>query len=84
MSPAVGRCVDVALEVPLAQLGRGRLGQRDDARTARVEVLDEPLDRAALAGRVATLEDDHVLAPESWAQYWNFSSSICSRYFSTS
>ena len=37
----------------------GRRGQGDDAGEARVEVLRDPLDRAALAGRVAALEDDH-------------------------
>ena len=42
---------DVAVEVPLAALGLGRLGQRDHAGGARVEVLHEPLDRAALARR---------------------------------
>jgi hypothetical protein len=34
-------------------------GQRDNPGAARVEVLGEPLDRAALARRVASLEDDH-------------------------
>ena len=52
---------DVAVEVPLASLGLGGLGERDDAGGARVEVLGEPLDRAALAGGVAALEEDHVL-----------------------
>ncbi len=53
----------VALEVPLAALDFGRLLQRDHARAARIQVLHEALDRAALAGRVATLEQDHDLLP---------------------
>jgi hypothetical protein len=52
--------LDVALEVPLAQFGGRRLGQRDHARRARVQVLGEPLDRAALARGVAALEQDDV------------------------
>ena len=52
--------VDVALEVPLCAFPVSRLLQRDDAGTARVEVLHEPLDRAALACRVAALEHDDV------------------------
>ena len=51
--------LDVALEVPLAALGVGRFLQRDDPRTPRVQVLHQALDRAALAGRVAALEQDH-------------------------
>jgi len=50
---------DVPLEVPLGALPVGRLLQRHDPRAARVEVLHEPLDRAALAGGVAALEHDH-------------------------
>ncbi len=49
---------DVALEVPLAALALGRRGQSDDPRHARVEVLGDPLDHAALACGVAALEDD--------------------------
>src|SRR4029453_14165311 len=49
------------MEVPLAALSLGRLGQSNDTRGTRVEVLHETLDRAALAGRVAALEQDHVL-----------------------
>jgi hypothetical protein len=51
----------VALEVPLAALELGGLLQRDHARAARVQVLHEALDRAALAGGVAALEQDHHL-----------------------
>ena len=57
---AGGRQVrDVALEVPLRQLALGGRRQGDDARDAGVQVLRDPLDRAALAGGVAALEDDH-------------------------
>jgi len=51
------------LEVPLAALGLAGFFQRHHARAARVEVLHEALDGAALAGGVAALEDDdHPLA----------------------
>src|SRR5450755_703939 len=51
--------LDVALEVPLPAFHLARLLERDDAGTARVEVLHEALDRAALACGVPTLEQDH-------------------------
>src|SRR4051794_26659763 len=54
---------DVAVEVPLAALGLGGLGERDDAGGTGVEVLGEPLDGAALARGVAALEEDQVLGP---------------------
>ncbi len=58
--------VDVALEVPLAALAVARCRQRGDPGDAGVEVLGDPLDRAALAGRVATLEDhDDQARPRS-------------------
>ena len=54
---AAGRqVVDVALEVPLAALGVAGRRQRDDAGAARVEVLGQRPDGAALAGGVAALE----------------------------
>jgi hypothetical protein len=56
--PGRGQVRDVALEVPLGALALGRLLQRHHPRPARVEVLHEPLDRAALARRVAPLEQD--------------------------
>ncbi len=61
---AAGRQVlHVALEVPLALLDRSRLLERDDARAAWVEMLHEALDRAALARRVTSFEqDDDALA----------------------
>jgi hypothetical protein len=52
--------IDITLEVPLCTFAFGRLLQRDHSGAARVEVLHEPLDGAALAGRIAALEHDHV------------------------
>jgi hypothetical protein len=57
--PGRGQMLDVPLEVPLGALALGRLGQRHDPRDARVEVLRDPFDRAALARRVPALEDHH-------------------------
>src|SRR5262245_19906268 len=55
---ARGRQVlDIALEVPPRPLPFGRRGKRDDPGNAGVEVLRDPLDRAALSGRIAALED---------------------------
>ncbi len=48
--------LDVPLEVPLRPLPLGGLRQGDHAGRPRVRVLRDPLDRAALAGRVPTLE----------------------------
>ena len=76
--------VDVALEVPLGALALGGLLQRDDARPARVEVLHEPLDGAALACRVTALEHDDVPCPLAWLHFCSFSNSICSRRFCSS
>jgi hypothetical protein len=53
--------LDVALEVPLGGFAVVRLLQRDDGGATRVEVLGEPLDRVALAGRVPALEQDQDL-----------------------
>src|SRR6056297_918600 len=53
--------LDIALEIPLPALLVGGLVQRDDAGLAGVQVLHEALDRAALAGRVAPLEQHHEL-----------------------
>jgi hypothetical protein len=55
--------LDVALEIPLPAFLVGGLVQRHDARLARVQVLHEALDRAALAGRVAPLEEHHEFLP---------------------
>jgi hypothetical protein len=55
--------LDVTLEIPLRLFAVGRLVQRHHARTTRIEVLGKPLDGAALAGRVAALEQhDDLLA----------------------
>jgi hypothetical protein len=51
--------LDVPLEEPLGLLPLGRRGEGGDARDARVEVLGDALDRAALACGVAALEDHH-------------------------
>ena len=48
----------IALDVHLRLLALGRRGQRDDAEDARADALGDRLDRAALAGAVAPLEDD--------------------------
>ena len=61
--PSGGQMLDVALEVPLRALPVRRLVQRHDARTARVEVLGEALDGAALAGGVAALEHQDDALP---------------------
>ena len=79
-SPAVGKCVDVALVVPLAALGLGRLGQRHVARGSGVHVFAQRLDRAALAGRVAPLEHAACARlPLACIQASILTSSICSR-----
>jgi hypothetical protein len=58
-----GQMLDVALEVPLPALLVGGFVQRHDTGLARVQMLHEALDRAALAGRVAALEEhDELLA----------------------
>ncbi len=55
---ACGRqLLHVPLEVPLRGLALGGLGQRDVLGDARVRVLHDALDHAALARRVASLED---------------------------
>ena len=57
-SPAAGKCADVPLDVHLRLLALGRRGQGDDPEHARAHPLGDPLDRAALAGRVPALEHD--------------------------
>jgi hypothetical protein len=51
-----GRVLDVALEEPLDHPGLARGGRRHHPRRPRIEMFQEPLVRAALAGRIATLE----------------------------
>ena len=59
---AGGRQVgQVSLQVHLAALTPGRCRQRNDAKDARTDALREGLDRAALAGPIAALEDDDDL-----------------------
>ena len=53
----------VALKIPLAALDLAGLFQRHDARAPWVEVLHEALDRTALAGGIAPLEQDHHALP---------------------
>ncbi len=47
-----------ALEIPLRLLAVGGLARRVHAGVARAHMLDQPLDRAVLAGAVAALDDD--------------------------
>ena len=57
------KVLHVALHVHLALLAVRRRRQRDDAEDARADALGDRLDRAALAGRVAPLEDDDDAQP---------------------
>jgi hypothetical protein len=66
---------DVALEIPLAAFLVGGLVERHDPRLARVQMLHEALDRAALAGRVAAFEEHDEFLPVSCAHFWTFSNS---------
>ena len=73
--------LDVTLEVPLGLLDVGRLFQRDDAGTARVQVFSEALNGAALTGGIAALEDNQNLlasrlSPELQLQQLNLQSSL--------
>jgi hypothetical protein len=56
----IRQVLHIPLEVPLGAFLLGRLLQCDDAGAARVEVLHEPLDGAALARRVTALENEDV------------------------
>src|SRR5579864_865335 len=58
-----GQVRDVPLQVPLRLLALTRPGQRHHRGPARVQVLGEPLDRPALAGRIAALEHDYDPLP---------------------
>lgn len=59
----------VALEVPASAVAVGRPAERDDARLARAQVLDDALDGAVLSGGVAPLEqhEDLVAAADEMA-----------------
>ena len=71
---------DVALEVPLRALALVRRRQRDDAADARIEALRDALDDAALAGRIAALEDhDDLELLVLTTQSCSLTSSPCSR-----
>ena len=48
--------LDIPLQVPLDQLASGRFLERDHACHARIQVLRESLDRAALAGGITAFE----------------------------
>ena len=62
-SPRVGQLLDVPLEVPLPALGLVGSGERHMTGEARVHVLAHALDRSALPGRVAPLEEQqHAFA----------------------
>ena len=56
ISPAAGKAGDVALHVELALLAVRGCRQRHMPEHARAAALGDPLDHAALAGRVAALE----------------------------
>src|SRR5262249_60004847 len=58
---AGGQMSHVALEVPLASFALARCRQGDDRRTPGVQVLHEALDRAALTGGIAALEEHDQL-----------------------
>jgi hypothetical protein len=67
-----GQVVHVALEVPLRALTVGGLLQRHYTCAARVQVLHEALDRAALAGRIASLEEHDVARAVLLAPFLKF------------
>ena len=67
-----GQVVHVALEVPLRALTVGRLLQRHDTSAARIQVLHEALDRAALAGCIASLEENDVAGVVVLAPFLKF------------
>jgi hypothetical protein len=47
----------IALKIPLSAFALSGRGQRHHPRNTRIEILGDPLDRAALARCVTTLED---------------------------
>jgi hypothetical protein len=67
--------LDVALEIPLRASRSVGLVQRHHARAARIQMFHEALDGAALAGRVAALEEMTIFWPVSSTQRWTFSNS---------
>src|ERR1700741_878469 len=57
--PASRQMADVSLEVPAGALALARGGQRRDPGDPRVEISGHPLDGAALAGSIPSLEHRH-------------------------
>jgi len=57
-----GKMRSEALEIPFAPFAVGGRAQRDDARLAGTEMLDDALDDAVLAGGVAAFEDHQQFA----------------------
>ena len=53
----------IALEVPLCAFSLARFFEGDHARTPRVEMLHEALDRAPFPRGVASFEQKHNLLP---------------------
>ncbi len=68
----------VPFQVHLALLALGRRGQRDDPKHARAHPLGDRLDRPALAGTVAALEEDADLEPLVLDPFLQLTSSTCS------
>ena len=58
ISPAAGNCCDVALHEHLGLFAVGGRRQRHHAKDTRADAFGEGLDRAALAGRIPSLEHD--------------------------
>ena len=77
ISPALGKCFHIPLEVPLTfLLIRGR-PQGYDPATPGVHRLGEPLDRAAFPRRITAFKQhDHAKAV-AFTQYCIFTSSAC-------
>ena len=61
ISPAAGKCGRYRCRYIWLLFALGRCRQRNDAKDARTDTLREGLDRAALAGPIAALEDDDDL-----------------------
>ena len=59
--PGGGEMRHVALKVPLGSLALGRRGEGHYAADAWIEALGDALDGAALAGGVASFENDDYL-----------------------
>jgi hypothetical protein len=60
---------DITLKIDLRALPLGRSGESDDPKDARTDAFGDPLDHAALAGRISTLKNNdnsrsRMLGPE--------------------